>query len=74
VNADKIKYMVMSRVRNAGRSQNIKTDNNSFERMEEFKHMGTISTNPTSILGEIKIRMKSGNACYHSVQNFLYSV
>jgi len=29
VNADKIKYMVMSRDQNAGRSQNIKTDNSS---------------------------------------------
>jgi len=31
VNADKIKYMVMSRHQNAGRSQNIKTDNSSLE-------------------------------------------
>jgi len=33
VNADKIKYMVMSRDQNAGRSQNIKTDNSSLERV-----------------------------------------
>jgi hypothetical protein len=31
VNADKTKYMVMSRDHNAGRSHNIKIDNNSFE-------------------------------------------
>jgi hypothetical protein len=36
VNADKIKYMVMSRDQNAGRCQNIKIDNSSFERVEEF--------------------------------------
>ena len=29
--ADKTKYMVMSRHQNAGRSQNIKTDNSSLE-------------------------------------------
>jgi hypothetical protein len=28
-------------------------------------------TNPDSIAGEIKSRLRSGNACYHSVQNIL---
>ena len=40
VNADKTKYMVMSRDQNAGRSHSIKTDNSSFERVEEFKYLG----------------------------------
>jgi hypothetical protein len=34
VNVDKTKYMVMSRDQNAGRSQNVRTDNRSFERVE----------------------------------------
>ena len=34
VNADKTKYMAISRDQNAGRVHGIKTDNNSFERME----------------------------------------
>jgi len=37
VNADKTKYMVMSRNQDSGRSHNMKTDNNSFGRMEELK-------------------------------------
>ena len=37
VNADKTKYMVTSRDPNAGRSHNIKLDNGSFERVEQFK-------------------------------------
>ena len=37
VNADKTKYMVMSRNRNAGRGLSVKIDNNSIERVEEFK-------------------------------------
>jgi len=37
VNADKSKDMVMSRDQNAGRSHSMKTDNRSFERVEEFK-------------------------------------
>jgi len=41
VNADKTKYMVMSRDQNAGQSHSMKTDNYSFESEEEFKHLGT---------------------------------
>jgi len=65
--------MVMSRDRNAGRSHNIKIDNSSIERVEEFKYLGTTLTDQNSIQEEIKSRLKSGNACYHSVQNLLSS-
>ena len=41
VNADKTKYMVMSRDQKARRSHNISIDNSSFERVEEFKYLGT---------------------------------
>ena len=41
--------------------------------MEEFKYLGTILTNQKSIQEEIKKRLKSGNASYHSVQNRLSS-
>ena len=37
VNADKTKYMVMSRDQNAVRSQNLKIGNSSFERVEDLK-------------------------------------
>jgi len=73
VNADKTKYMVMSRDQNAGRSHNIKIDNNSFESVEQLKYLGTTLTNQNSVQEEIKNRFKSGNACYHSVQNLLSS-
>jgi hypothetical protein len=39
VNADKTKYMVMARDRNAGRSHSMKIDNSSIERVEEFKYL-----------------------------------
>ena len=44
VNADKTKYMIMSRDQNAGRSYSMKTDNSSIERVEEFKYLGTTLT------------------------------
>ena len=53
----------MSGDQNAGRSQNMRTDNRSFERVEEFKYLGTNLTNQNSIQEEIKGRLKSGNAC-----------
>jgi len=73
VNAHKTKYMVKSRGQKAGKSRNTKIDNNSFERVEEFKYLGTNLTNQNSIQEEIKSRLKSGNACYYSVQNLLSS-
>ena len=51
----------------------MKTDNSSLERVEEFKYLETTVTNQNSIQEEIKSRLKSGNACYHSVQNRLSS-
>jgi hypothetical protein len=73
VNADKTKYMVMSRDQRAGQSRDIKIDNSSFERVEQFEYLGTTIMNQNSIQEEIKSRLKSRNACYHSVQNLLSS-
>jgi len=73
VNANKTKYMVMFRDHNAGRSHDIKTDNSSFVRLEEFRYLGTALTNQNSLQEEIKSRLKPGNGCCHSVQNLLYS-
>ena len=41
--------------------------------MEEFKCLGQTLTNQNSVQEEIRSRLKSGNACYHSVQNLLFS-
>ena len=58
---------------NAGRSHSMKIDSSSFERVEEFKYLGTTLTNKNSIREEIKRRLKLVNACYYSVQNLLSS-
>jgi len=46
---DKTKYMIMSRDQNAGRNHSMKIDNNSFEKVEEFRYLGTTLTNQSSI-------------------------
>ena len=71
VSADKTKCMGMSRDQNVGRNLNIKIDNISFERVEEFRYLGKTLTKQNSIQEEIKSRLKSGNVYYHSVQIFL---
>jgi hypothetical protein len=41
--------------------------------MSQFKYLGMTVTNQNLIQEEIKRRLNSGNACYHSVQNLLSS-
>jgi len=64
VNADKSKYMVMSRDQNAGRCHSIATDNSSFERVEDFKYLGKTLKYQCSIQEKMNSILKSGNACY----------
>ena len=63
----------MSRDRNAGRIQSVRIDNSTFERVEEFKYLGTTLTTQNSIAENIKSRLRTGNACNHSVQYLLSS-
>jgi hypothetical protein len=73
VSSDEIKYVVMSRDKNAGQSHNIKIDNSSFERVEQFKYFRTNLTYQNSFQDESKSRSKSGNYCYCWVQNLFFS-
>jgi hypothetical protein len=51
----------------------VKIDNSSIERVEEFNYLGMMLTDQNKKKKKIKSRLKLGNACYHSVQNLLYS-
>jgi len=73
VDADKTEYLVLHRDQNVGQSHSTKTENCSFERVEQFKYLGTTLTNQNSVQEEIKRRLNARNACYHSVQNLLSS-
>jgi hypothetical protein len=63
----------MSRHPNSGQNQNIRIANESFEKVATLKYSGTTLTNQNDIHDEIKSRLNSRNACYHSVQNLLSS-
>jgi hypothetical protein len=71
INAEKTKYMIMSRHQNSGQNQNIRIANESFENVAKFKYLGMTLTDQNDIRDEIKSRLNSGNACYYSVQNLL---
>jgi hypothetical protein len=73
INVEKTKYILLSRHQNAGQNRDIKTANRSFENVSQVKYLGTKVTNKNLIQEEIKRRMSSGNACYHSVQSLLSS-
>ena len=51
----------------------MRTDNSTFERVEEFKYLGTTLSNQNSIAEEINSRLRLGSAFYHSVQYLLSS-
>jgi hypothetical protein len=72
-NPEKTKYMLMSHSQKIGQKHSIKTANRSFEDVAKFKYLGTTLTGQNCMHKEIKSRLDSGNACYHSVQSLLSS-
>jgi hypothetical protein len=73
INAEKTKYMTMSRHPNSGQNQKVRIANESFEKVAKLKYLGTTLTNQNDVHDEVKSRLNSGNACYYSVQNLLSS-
>jgi hypothetical protein len=67
INAEKTKYIIMSCHPNSGQNQNIRTANELFENVAQFKYLGTTLINYNDTHDKNKSRLNSGNACYHSV-------
>jgi hypothetical protein len=65
--------MLLSRHQNVGQNRDIKIANRSFEDVSQFRYLETTVTNQNLIQEEIKRRLNSDNACYHSVQNIVFS-
>jgi hypothetical protein len=65
--------MLLSRHQNVGQNRYVKIANRSIENVSQLKYLRTTVTNQNLIQEEIKRRLNSGNACYHSVRNLLFS-
>jgi hypothetical protein len=72
INIKKIKYMLLSRHRNAGQNLHIKVASRSFEHVSQFRYFDRTVTNQNLI--DIKKRLNSDNILYHSVQNLSLSL
>jgi len=56
-----------------GQNRNISTANRTSENAAKFKCLVTTLTNQNSVHEDVKSKLRSENACYHSVQNVLFS-
>jgi hypothetical protein len=54
VNAEKTRYVVMSRDQNAGKCSKIKTGNKFFETVEHFKYLGATPTNKVPFMKNLR--------------------
>jgi hypothetical protein len=72
INVEKTKYMLLFRHQNVGQNRDIKIANRSFENVS-VQIFGDDCNKSNLIQEEIKRRLNSGNACYHSVQTLLSS-
>jgi hypothetical protein len=73
VDPEKTKYMLMSHSQKTGQNYSIKIAKRSFEDVAKFRYLGTTLTDQNHMHEEIKSRLNSGNASYHSVQSLLSS-
>jgi hypothetical protein len=65
--------MLLSHHQDVDQNWYTKIANRSFENVSQFKYFGMILRNQNLIQEEIKRRLNSGNACYHSVHIILPS-
>jgi hypothetical protein len=63
--------MLLCHHQNVGQNLYIKIANRSFENVLQFRYLDVTVINKNLIQEEIKRRLNSGNACYHSIQNLL---
>jgi hypothetical protein len=68
VNTRKTKYMEVVMA-----NENIRIGRSSYEKVKNFKHLGSLLTNQNYIYEEIKCIPTARNSCNYSVQTFLSS-
>jgi hypothetical protein len=64
--------MLMTCGLKVGQKHSIKIVNRCIENVAKFKYLGTTLTHQECMHEEIKSKLNSGNACYHSVQSLVF--
>ena len=74
INEEKTKYMINTRNKVRFRNEkHLQIYNNKFERVGEFKYLGSMITEHSDNNTEIKARIMAGNSSYYSVLPLLRS-
>jgi hypothetical protein len=73
LNPEKTKYMLKSPSQKIRQKHTVNLAIRAFEDVGKSRYLGTRVTDQNCMHGEIKRRLNSGNACYHSVQSLLSS-
>ncbi|CAI6345250.1 unnamed protein product [Macrosiphum euphorbiae] len=71
VNAEKTKYMVVTR--GPEDSSNLKIENNEFEQVKEFRYLGVTLNNKNIMHEEINVRLNVANRCYFAMETLFKS-
>jgi hypothetical protein len=72
VNPEKTICMLMSCSQKIGQKHSIKIANRSSEDVANFKYLGATITDQCCMHEENSSRLNLGDACYHSVQSFVF--
>jgi len=72
VNAEKAKYVFMSRDQNVGRNHNLMTDNKYFVNVAEFMRVGTIITHQNVVTNKLKKQVKFGECLLALSSEFFF--
>ena len=73
INERKTKYMIASRKNKWNNINNINIGTYQFERVEEFKYLGSLVTEDNRTSKEVNERIKAGNRCYGALQHLMKS-
>jgi hypothetical protein len=71
VNAEKTKYMVVTR--GPENSSNLKVRNNEFKQVNEFKYLGVTLNNKNIMHEKVNVRMNKANRCYFAMETLFKS-